>query len=140
MNTQDNEWTPITTWEWTVRESGFYGHHFKPVLFKDPAGVTTLVSAWTDLLVETAEWLIRNRLLTKADCPIATSGMRDRFLIASSPQHPSGRNWTQFKELSNGLFIDTQHDVHHVFVHCIELLTCFGQRPSRFQVSYQMLI
>ena len=126
--------------EWQVNDAQFSGHSIKPDLFQDPFGATTPISHWTDLLVETVEWLIRHGLLSRSDCPITTSGMRNRFLIASSPEHPSGRKWTQFQELSNGLFVDTQHDVHHVAVHCMELLTCFDQNQSQFRVRARIVV
>ena len=140
LDHDDDGWMTLTSMEWMVRDPQFDGHSIKPDLFQDSVGSTTPVSHWTDLLVETAEWLIRNGLLTESDSPIAVSGMRDRFLINSKREHPSGRKSEQFKELSNGLFVETQFDVHHVAVCCIELLNKFHQEPSQFRVRTRIVV
>ena len=111
------------------------GHSIKPDIFQDPSGAETPISHWTDLLVETAEWLVREGLLTEANCPLAVGGMHKRFLINRRPKH-RGRSFSpQSKELSNGLFVECQWDVSGVARHCVELLTKFGQDPTQFRVQ-----
>lgn len=113
------------------------GQSNKPDIFQDPSGTKTPISHWTDLLVQTAEWLVRGGLLTKANCPLAVGGMHKRFLINTRPEHPDGHSFSpQFKELSNGLFVECQWDVKDIALRCVELLTKFGQDPTQFQVGF----
>ncbi len=58
-----------------------------------------------DILVNTAEWLIRKGKLRKDDCPIATGGHK-RYLINTQPKHRDGSPFVTSKELSNGLYIE----------------------------------
>ena len=51
------------------------------------------------------------------------------------PEHPDGSSSPQFKELSNGLFVESKWDVHGVALRCVELLTKFGQNPKQFQMG-----
>ena len=111
------------------------GYSNKPDFFREPTGAKTPISHWTDLLVQTAEWLVRKGLLTEADCPVTVGGMHHRFLVNTRPQHPDGRTSPQFKKLSNGLFVECQWDVHGVALRCVELLTEFGQDPKQFQMG-----
>ena len=113
------------------------GHSNKPDIFQDPSGTETPISHWTDLLVQTAEWLVRRGLLTKANCPLAVGRMHKRFLINTSPEHRDGNSFSpQSKELSNGLFVECQWDVKGVALRCVELLKEFGQDPTQFEVGF----
>ena len=111
------------------------GYSNKPDIFQDPSGTDTPISDWYDLLVQTAEWLVRKGLITKANCPVTVGRMRNRCLINTIPEHPDGSSSPQFKELSNGLFVESKWDVHGVALRCVELLTKFGQNPKQFQMG-----
>jgi len=58
-----------------------------------------------DILVNTAEWLIKKSKLRSDNCPIV-SGYR-RNLVNSQPKHRYGDGFRAPKKLSNGLFIET---------------------------------
>ena len=137
FNDYDVVWVKFTHLNEFVNEPTFTsGHSIKPDIFQDPSGTETPISHWTDLLVQTAEWLVCEGLLTEANCPLPVSGMRNRYLINIRPEHRYGRSFSpQAKELSNGLFVECQWDVQSVALRCVELLTEFGQDPTQFQVQ-----
>jgi hypothetical protein len=57
------------------------------------------------VLVETAEWLIRQGKLHYDAVPIKTKG--SWFLVATEPVHRNGRDFFSSKVLSNGLYLET---------------------------------
>ena len=61
-----------------------------------------------DILVETANWLIDKDYLKEEDAPIDL-GASKRYLINSVKKHKDGYNFSQPKELKNGLFIETKY-------------------------------
>ena len=58
-----------------------------------------------DILINTAEWLIRKGDLTKYDCPIFFT--KKRNLINTEPIHQDLKKYSQPQILSNGLYIET---------------------------------
>ncbi len=57
-----------------------------------------------EILVSTAEWLIKERKLKESDCPIRV-GRGKRYLINTGPEH-AHRGFTSPRKLSNGLYIE----------------------------------
>jgi hypothetical protein len=60
-----------------------------------------------DILVNTAEWLIKKGKLKKENCPIVSGHKRN--LVNINPIHRNGGNFRASKRLSNGLFIETHY-------------------------------
>jgi hypothetical protein len=60
-----------------------------------------------DILINTAEWLIKKGKLKKDDCPIGAGYKRN--LIHTQPIHIDGARFSSPKQLSNGLFIETKY-------------------------------
>ena len=97
-------------------------------------GKEVSVKHWTDLLLQTAEWLIREGSLTKDVCPVTVGQMTKRYLIHIVPEHPDGRKSNGFKRLSNGLYVECQWDPRSIARRCGELVAKFGQDPAQFHV------
>ena len=53
----------------------------KPGDLRGPHGKEVSVRSWTDLLLQTAEWLIRDGSLIKNVCPVTVGQMTKRYLI-----------------------------------------------------------
>ena len=58
-------------------------------------------------LLETAEELIAAGRLSRARCPVVIGPRSKRYLIHSKPKHPNGKKFFRPKELSNGLWLET---------------------------------
>ena len=106
----------------------------KPQHLQGPQGKEVSISNWSNLLQQTAEWLIREGLLAKADCPVTVGRMTKRYLIHTTPEHPDGRKSKQFRPLSNGLYIECQWGPRDIAWRCGELVDKFGQDPAQFHV------
>ena len=60
---------------------------------------------WRSILVESADWLVRNGHLTASHCPINEgSGW---LFINSTPYKPNGRDFFSPREISGGIFLET---------------------------------
>ena len=60
-----------------------------------------------DILINAAEWLIKQGKLTKEKCPIA-SGPK-RYLVNIEPKHRYEKDFISIKKLSNGLYLETNY-------------------------------
>jgi len=90
--------------------------------------------SWPDLLLRTAEFLIERGLIRREHCPITVGSRNNRYVIHSEPVNSRGTSFHGAKELSNGLYLESnlsRKDTVHV---CELLLVKFGQDPSQFRV------
>ena len=77
-----------------------------------------------EILVNTAEWLIRKGKLKRSDCPIPIG--RKRYLINTEPKHRYGDSFTAPKQLSNELYIETHYSTARCIDNARRLLEKFG--------------
>ncbi len=86
-----------------------------------------------DILVNTAEWLIRKGKLKREDCPIE-AGYR-RNLINTQPKHRYGEDFRAPKKLSNGLHIDTNYSTTGCISKARRLLEKYGYQSNMLSVT-----
>lgn len=69
-----------------------------------------------EVLVLVANWLVDQGNLTLSDCPINLSKGKKRYLVSSTPVHPTGKEFFSPVKLSNGLYLEThastQRNIH----------------------------
>jgi len=65
-----------------------------------------ILKKYKEILVQTAEWLIKNKYITEKDLPIR-AGRGKRYLINVTNKHENGEEFINFKRLSNGWYILT---------------------------------
>jgi len=82
-----------------------------------------------EILVNTANWLIRHGKLKQSDCPVQIARGR-RNLINKKPKHTSGKDFTAPKKLSNGLWIETHYSTGTTISYAKRLLEKFGVSPD----------
>ncbi len=118
-------WIPITE---------LINNRIRPVSIKFPSEEGIRIKSWIDLLIEIAEWLIRENRITDHDCPIILYG--GSCLINNIPRHPDGRKFRQSKELSNGLHLFSQLSSQRVLQFSKSLLgTYYSQYLSPIRVQ-----
>ena len=83
------------------------------------------VATWKAFLVQVAEWLVSNGWLEESNCPILSG--KKRFLVSTSPVHPTGKPFEAASQLSNGLFIQTAWSAPQLINKCRDLMTNLGQ-------------
>ncbi len=82
-----------------------------------------------EILVNTANWLIKNGKLKPSDCPVGTGGSK-RNLINKEPKHKYGNNFRAPKKLSNGLWIETHYSTASCINYAKRLLEKFRVSPD----------
>lgn len=78
-----------------------------------------------EILVNTANWLIKNGKLRPSDCPVGI-GRSKRNLINKEPKHKYGGDFRAPKKLSNGLLIETHYSTAGCINYAKRLLEKFG--------------
>jgi len=86
-----------------------------------------------EILVNTAEWLIRKGKLKRSECPILIG--RKRYLINTEPKHRYGDNFRAPKRLSNGLYIEVHYSTAGCINNARRLLEKFGFRGDMLEVQ-----
>ncbi|MCY0908771.1 MAG: type I restriction endonuclease [Sulfobacillus thermotolerans] len=93
------------------------------------SGKTYSIKHVYDILLLTAEWLIKQGKLRKTDVPIKLGSKR--YLIAERPVHPYNNNsFRNPKKLSNGLYIESAHSRVATINQAKSLLQHFGYPPE----------
>lgn len=86
-----------------------------------------------EILVNTANWLIKEGKLKKSDCPIPAGPKRN--LINVEPKHKDGDSFRSPKRLSNGLVIETSYGTTSCINYARRLLEKFDYRGDMLEVQ-----
>lgn len=86
------------------------------------------------ILVNTANWLIKNGKLKPSDCPVGIGGGK-RYLINKEPKHKYGDDFRAHKKLSNGLWIETSYSTAGAINSAKRLLEKFGVSPDILMIE-----
>ncbi len=102
-----------------------------------------------DIFVQTAEWLVEQGKLTADKCPVILRlegrtqlailkkpHMPHRFHVNSEPKHSDGRSFIAPKQLSNGLWVETDLDRSGLEEHARRLLKWAGYDPGILKVHW----
>ena len=108
---------------------------FLPQRLRDPLGNEVHVSTWSKFIQETAEWFIREGLLTKDECPVEVVGIQKQCIINSKPVHPNGRGFANWIRLPNGLYLEGSLFPKVVAINCAPMIQKLGQDPAQFHVQ-----
>ena len=82
-----------------------------------------------EILVNTANWLIKNGKLKTSDCPVVI-GRGKRCLINRQTKHPDHSDFRAPKPISHGLFIETHIGTKGAIDYTKRLLKKFGVSPD----------
>lgn len=86
-----------------------------------------------DILVNTAEWLIKKAKLRKENCPIVSGHKRN--LVHIQPKHRYGDNFRAPKRLSNGLYIETHYSTTSCITNARKLLERCGYSKNILELK-----
>lgn len=86
-----------------------------------------------DILVNTAEWLIKKAKLRKENCPIVSGHKRN--LVNTQPKHRYEDNFRAPKRLSNGLFIETHYSTSSCITNARKLLEKCGYSKNILELK-----
>ncbi len=83
-----------------------------------------------DILVKTADWLIKNGKLKHSDSPLTIGSDNNDYLINKEPQNRDGSEFRASKQLINGLWIMTNKSRPQHIDAARRLLEKFGERAD----------
>jgi len=86
-----------------------------------------------DILVNTAEWLIKEDKLRKENCPIVSGHKRN--LVNIQPKHRYEDNFRAPKRLSNGLYIETHYSTTSCITNARKLLERCGYSKNILELK-----
>lgn len=77
-----------------------------------------------EILVNTAEWLIKKSKLRRETCPVPSG--HKRYLVNFEAKHRNGDDFRQSRRLSNGLFVETHYSTASCITNARKLLEHCG--------------
>lgn len=86
-----------------------------------------------EILVNTANWLIKKDKLKHSDCPVRMGYKRN--LVNIQPKHKYGDDFRAPKKLSNGLWMETSLSTASCIVNAKRLLEKFGFSPDKLVIE-----
>ncbi len=86
-----------------------------------------------EILINTANWLIKKGKLKSTDCPVGMGHKRN--LVNREPKHKYGDSFTAPKKLSNGLWIETHYSTAHCINNARRLLERFGYQGALLELQ-----
>lgn len=99
-----------------------------PPIAQFPGGEEVQIKAWSSLLIQVAEWLVRNGHLSPSNCPIWMG--KKRYTVHTEAVHSTSVAFKATKQLSNHLFLETNLSAPAVVSVSCDLVKQLGQDPS----------
>jgi len=87
------------------------------------------------VLINTANWLIKNSKISASKCPIKMQENGKSYLINTKPYHEDGRLFIGAKELRSNLFLEGNWSTENCIKWSKELLINFGISPTKFDLG-----
>ncbi len=105
-----------------------------PSAIRFPDGKEMPIKYWVEILQNVAEWLVAKGVLTAAKCP-ANGMSKERYVVHSLPQHPSGKSFFNPHQLGNGLYVELNISADQSIRLSQSLLSQLGQSSAGFQLQ-----
>ena len=127
----NGDWMPLTSLK---TEKG----QKPPAFIKFPDSNPKPNKKWITLLETIVKHLIETDKLSARDCPVpllTRTGKSERYLIHTKPIHASGNEFTQKREIGNGLWLFLGLGLGRIPMNACSLLEKSGIDPSTVLVS-----
>ena len=106
-----------------------------PPKLRFPGGDELQPSNWRGLLIEVAEWLIRDGVLTQDRCPVTVGKNAAYSMVNLQPKHPNGKDFYASHPLSNGLFLAPHANASNIVHKCRAIIEHLGKDPTTVHVQ-----
>jgi hypothetical protein len=84
------------------------------------------IQTWKELLTSVVEWLVKTGRLTEKHLPLKTPRSTKRYIVNTSPKHPTGTDFREPKSVL-GVYVETAIDIKRMTYY---LLREFGVDPN----------
>lgn len=88
-----------------------------------------------EVLINTANWLIKKGKITQSKCPIKFQNGGSSYLINTRPYHQDGRHFFAGKELQNHIFLEGNWSTKDCIKWSKKLLLMFGISTLKFDLD-----
>ena len=108
----------------------------KPVEVRFPDNSVVPVKTWKSILIEVAEWLVKNKLLTENHCPISVprkSKKTKLYVVHTEAVHSHGRSFRNFTQVGSFYIVNKSSSAVACAIRIIERV---GQNPAQFKVRF----
>ncbi len=99
-----------------------------------PDGVERPVRLKKQIVIEVAEWLIREGVLGPEACPVTAGRDVGYSTVNLTPSHPNGDGFKSEHHLSNGLYLDANFGLKGAVSVCRAIVTERGKDPTTVHV------
>ena len=106
-----------------------------PSKVKFPSGNEKNTGNWRRLIIQVAEWLVEEGVLTPDKCPVPTDNRHDYNAIDLQPKHPRGNDFFRPHILSNGLFLSPTGPATSVVRRCKAIIEHCGRDPAKVYIQ-----
>lgn len=117
------DWTPLDS------ETMNPSRPTQPTEIRFPDGSTRKLSAWTNMLVATAEWLFSGGMLDREELPFSVAGTR--YSVSTDGRHPDGTSFSRPLPVGEtGLQVEVNFTGKQIVRFAVDLLKWCNQKPS----------
>ena len=104
-----------------------------PIEIGFPDNSTTAIKNWKSIIIEIVKWLANQGLLNQGHCPVARPRARSRYIIHTSPTHPSGNQFVAAEQVGP-LYIETNSGSTTIVNQTRFIIEKVDQDPAQFKV------
>ncbi len=128
-------------WDTILKDRPLPGRGKSPISMQIGKEHEVEIGHWIDIFAATAEWLIERGDLKETSCPFPTGptwyrSSQKKALINTTPKNPDGSAFPYFRELSNGLFMNTNHNADSLIKLSWFMLEFFGIDSTILEVRW----
>ncbi len=121
-------WQPISDFSLPEGHSGFQAE----ILFPDDKQVP--IKTGKGIMIEVTRWLVDKNILTKNHCPISFGN--NRYLVSTSPEHPTGSPFRNNPFQKGDIHIDTNYTRKDLIKNTQLIIEHVDQDPAQFKVRF----
>ena len=107
----------------------------RPNAIRIEQGPEIAISRWNQVLIEIAEWLCEQGLLTHQNSPVSVGP--SRYLVALTPQHKSGRNFAKPRKISGGMYLELDYTGKDFIRHIRTLLDGLNVPANSVELRFE---
>lgn len=89
-----------------------------------------------EVLLKTAEWLVKKGKLKRADCPVEKGSNCEWYFVNVEPIHRNGKKFFSPKKLSSGLYLETGYSAEMCIEMARRLLEKYGYDREVLKLDY----
>ena len=121
----DSSFRPITSVEYNRGDPN-------PIGMRLPDNSIVNIKSWVETLVQTTTWLIKEKHITRDNCPVRVS--KKRMIVSTKPIHSHGKPFVNGLKI-RGLHLEKNWNPTAALKHSIRLVEHAGLDPRDFEVK-----